>query len=308
MALPLVGRRSEVSDLEALAADTVRTGRATVLTITGEPGVGKTRLALELAGRPASRLGMRVLWSSCPPYGSAKPLAPVVDLVTDGLGIDPTAPRADADRPAPVSAGGHRRGDEDGPHAARAARVSQLLGLYELPARPAESEAGPTRARVIDQLLGAAGSVLRGLAAEQPLLVVLDDLQWANEAIISFVRQFPERVPDAPILVLALARDDLLERSPALAASGRGHLTVSLDPLDREAGIELIGEVCRARATTPRRCAAISLGLGPTAEQHMLDAAGGNPLLLEQLVHFLVETQVLVVCGRTAGEPTPSST
>ena len=95
MALPLVGRRSEVSDLEALAADTVRTGRATVLTITGEPGVGKTRLALELAGRPASRLGMRVLWSSCPPYGSAKPLAPVVDLVTDGLGIDPTAPRAD---------------------------------------------------------------------------------------------------------------------------------------------------------------------------------------------------------------------
>ena len=136
--------------------------------------------------------------------------------------------------------------------------------------------------------------MLRGLAAEQPLLVVLDDLQWANEAVISFVRQFPERVPDAPILVLALARDDLLERSPALAASGRGHLTVSLDPLDREAGIELIGEVLQStyndtslpRGELPRP--------GPTAEQHMLDAAGGNPLLLEQLVHYLVETQVLV--------------
>lgn len=303
MALPLVGRQSELTDLETLAADTVRSARTTVLTVTGEPGVGKTRLALELSGRPAARQGMRVLWASCPPYGSANALAPVVDLVADALGIDSAASRPDQTdllrarltEIAPAAG-------SDG--ARLLARISQLLGLYELPARPAESEAGPTRARIVDQLLGAVGSVLRGLATERPLLVVLDDLQWANEAVVAFVRQLPERVPDVPILVLALARDDLLERSPALAGSGPGHLTVSLDPLDREAGIQLIGVVLRSREESTGAPHGDAPRLGPTAEQRILDAAGGNPLLLEQLVHFLVETNALVeVDGRWRADP-----
>ncbi|MDQ6697156.1 MAG: AAA family ATPase, partial [Actinomycetota bacterium] len=303
MALPLVGRESELTDLESLAADTVCTSRTTVLTITGEPGVGKTRLAMELAGRPAARQGMAVLWASCPPYGSANALAPVVDLVADGLGIDAAAPRADQtdqlrSRLADIA-------PATGSDSTRLlARISQLLGLFELPARPAESEAGPTRARIIDQLLGAVGSVLRGLAAERPLLVVLDDLQWANEAVIAFIRQLPERVADVPMLVLALARDDLLERIPALAGSGPGHLAVSLDPLDRQAGIRLIGVVLQSREGPTAPSHEDPPRLGPSAEQRILDAAGGNPLLLEQLVHFLVETHALIDAeGRWRADP-----
>ncbi len=294
MALPLVGRQAEVADLETLAADTTQTSRTTLLTITGEPGVGKTRLALELAVRPVVRDGMRVLWASCPPYGSAKALAPLMDIVADGLDVDLAVP--------PVTQAEHLRsrlaqlGPGSGMDPARlTARVSQMLGLYDLPARPAENDAGPTRARVVDQLLGAVRAVLRALATERPLLVVLDDLQWANDEVIAFVRQLPDRLPDAPILVLALARDDLLERAPALAASGRGHLAVSLDPLSRDEAIELIGVVLAGRTGWTSQPPEGPVRLGPAGEQRILDAAGGNPLLLEQLVHFLVECHALVL-------------
>ena len=238
---PLVGRGAELADLTAVIERSVVATRPTVVVVTGEPGVGKTRLALELASSPMmANRRVRVLWASCPPYGSASTLGPLADLVRAALLVDVTAPRATQVARLRERAHATGCGDRVRPDAARV-RVSQLLGLYEVPARPAETDAGPTRARLVDQLLGAVRSVLFALTSEQPLFIVIDDVQWASDAVVTFLRHLPNRLPAAPIAVLALGRDDLLERNPALAAGGPRLVTVRLEPLSRMSAIALIG-------------------------------------------------------------------
>jgi len=306
---PLIGRTAELADLSAIVERSFVTARSTVVVVTGEPGVGKTRLALELSGAPVmARHGARVLWAGCPPYGAAGALSPLADLVRAALLVDPTQPRSEQVRRVEAQLE-VLTPHGDGGSVGLTARIAQLLGLYDLPSRPSDSEAGPTRARVVDQLLSAVRALLAALASERPLFIVIDDLQWASDPVITFLRQLPNRLGPAPVSVLALARDDLLERSPAFAVGGVGLAAVNLEPLDRRSAVELIGALLAGampdgggdgepgRAEDPPR-------LGPVAEQRILDAAGGNPLLLEQLVHYLIETgSVRLDGGRWSAAP-----
>jgi class 3 adenylate cyclase/tetratricopeptide (TPR) repeat protein len=281
---PLVGRDDELAVLAAEAERAFADGRAGVVAVTGEAGLGKTRLALELAitlwrSRPECEL----LWAGCDPYGGAGALDPLADLVRSAFGVETGDPRP---------AQHHRLAEGLGPVAAAVgadvavltARIAQLLGLAE-PGRGAADGGLPARARVADELVGAVRIVLEGLAATRPVLVVFDDLQWADDAVLGLLRQLAGRGPGRPLLAVALARE-----LPA-AADWPGP-ALALAPLDREAAARLLHGLL-AGPGDPAGVGAI----GPAAERRLLDAGGGNPLLLEELVRWLSETGAITEVG-----------
>jgi class 3 adenylate cyclase/tetratricopeptide (TPR) repeat protein len=279
--LPLVGRATEVAELRAQVGDALDGRRAELITVVGEPGVGKTRLAMELAVLLAAKPAIaQVLWVSCPPYGPGDDLAPLVDLVRAGLGV-----ATSASRPAQEALLGERiealAAGTPTDAALLRSRLSWLLGLRPAPSRTVDADTGPARAGGTDQQLGAVRAVLAHLASQRPLLVVVDDLHWAGPAVLRFLAQVPHSLSDHPIVVLGLARDDLLERRPNLAGVGAGRTTRALEPLSTEASAELVHVLLGAGAPDRR--------VGPTTLERLTAACGGNPLLLEQLVGYLVE-------------------
>ena len=186
-ATPFVGRRAE---LEVLAAawDQAAAGGRHLVVVTGEAGIGKSRLTVEAAWR-VRRDGGLVLFGRCD-QEAIVPYQPLVEAL-DGL-VAATPPDE-----LPFL------GDE------AMAELGAVLPSLDRPRRPA----GPDRAR----LFGAVTDLVAAVAKERPLLLVLDDLQWADDDTLLLVRHLLRRAGDAPVLVMAISRDHDLEPGHALA-------------------------------------------------------------------------------------------
>lgn len=237
---PLVGRAGELdallAELERATAD--RTCR--VVTILGEPGVGKSRLAAELvasAGDDALALEGR-----CLPYGTGITYWPLVEIAR-GLDLEEVL-AAEPD-------GELVRG-----------RILEAVGRAEARSRS-------------DELYWAIRRLLETLARERPLVLVLDDVQWAAPAFLDLVEYLAGWSRDAPILVCCLARPDLAEVRPSWTGS-----TIELGPLAREHARTLLENLAGP--------------LDPEAAEAVGRATGGNPLFLEEMLRMLVEDGVLV--------------
>ena len=167
------------------------------MTVLGGAGVGKTRLVLEAAGRlegdPA------VLVGRCLPYGNGSTFWPLAEVVRQvaGIGLEDPPEEARAKLAALL--------EEAVPEGALVAeRIGQLIGLEADPA-PIEEAAWST------------GRLLEALAAERPLVVVFDDLHWAEPTFLDLVERLGEGGREAPVLLVAVARPELLEQRPAWA-------------------------------------------------------------------------------------------
>jgi class 3 adenylate cyclase len=231
-----------------------RRGRS--LLILGDPGSGKSRLAAEVG----HRLDATVLLGRSPPFGQRLPLHALAEAVGAAVGIRPGMPNEEARRRADrfarstAPAGGAR---------AFSRRLRLLLGL--------EGESGQSREFVIEATQ-AARQAIETIAASRPVLIVLDDLQWADQDLLRLVTDLRRSPVEAQALVLALARSDL-----RLSGVAR----VELRAMDRDAMRALVGHV-----------------LGPAVAEEVLlpvlSRAEGNPLFLEESVGMLVEGGVLV--------------
>ncbi len=124
------------------------------------------------------------------------------------------------------------------------------------------------------------------LAAERPLVVVLDDLQWAQPPLLDLVEHIADWSRDAPILLIVLARQELLEVRPAWGGGKRSATSISLEPLDAEETAQLIDNLL-GRADVP-----------PTVFDRIRAAAEGNPLFVEELLEMLIDEGAL---ARTNG-------
>ena len=196
---PLVGRRAELAHLDAALARVAASGRAELVTVLGEAGIGKTRLVAELGRRGAP--DARVLSGRCPSYGEGMtfwPLRQVVAQAANGRTSDGLAADLGVD-PVIVQ------------------RLASAVGL----------EAGDAG----DEIADAAAALLAALARDRPLAVIVDDAHWAEPALLELVLELRERLSDAPVLLVCVARADLLDERPGWPAGGDGASTVRLGPL-----------------------------------------------------------------------------
>jgi predicted ATPase len=140
---------------------------------------------------------------------------------------------------------------------------------------------GDARSASADEIGWAFRKLLGAAAAERPLVVVFDDIQWAEERFLELVEQLALLSGDAPILLLCLARPELLDASP------RWPVALQLEPLSEPEAERLIDERLAGRP------------IGGDLRDRILRAAGGNPLFVEEMVAMLSETEGEVVVPAT---------
>ena len=206
------------------------------MTVVGEPGVGKSRLAAEFVGRVGSRA--RVVRGACLSYGEGITFWAVAQIVRELAGIRDDHSAAEArERVEP--------------------RIAQLIGLAE-------------GAATADQMMLAVASFLAAAAAERPLVVLVDDIHWAEPALFDLLEALPRMVGEVPLLFCCLARPELLEARPEWPVS------VRLEPLGE-------GEIDVLLA---------SLGASAEVRARLAHAAAGNPLFAEELLAWARENDL----------------
>jgi serine/threonine protein kinase/tetratricopeptide (TPR) repeat protein len=245
---PLVGRHGELRSLHETLARVVGTHSSRLVSIVGEPGVGKTRLVSEFAGAVAAQATLAT--TRCLPRPESDARQPLRDL------LGQLASGADWKTPSEVLEG------EDA--SAIGERVERLLGVRE----------GPVPA---DELPWVVRRYLSAVARERPLVVFFEDVHWAEPTLLELLEHVAEWTRESTLLLVCLARPELLDRRPDWGEGAEGALRLRLKPLsegDSRALIERLDKSC---------------GLTPAARSRILELAEGNPLFVEQMVALVRE-------------------
>jgi class 3 adenylate cyclase len=256
----MIGRGRELGILRGALDGAVAEDACVLVTVLGSPGVGKSRLTHEfLAGARDRAL---VLRGRCLPYGEGITWWPVAQLLRSAVGLS-----SEAD-PAVVQAG--LREILGGVASAELilARLSEPLGIAAEPAPR-------------DELVWAIRRLFERLASTRPLVVVLDDLQWAEPTLFDLVEHVAEWAHGVPILLLAMARPEILDSRPGWGGGMPNATTFLLEPL--------------ATAETEAMVDSLLEGalLPETARTRIAAAADGNPLYVEQVVEMLLDDGVV---------------
>src|SRR6266542_4367569 len=239
---PLVGRADE---LETLNASYASLAGATLVTVIGAAGLGKSRLTNEFLSRIDDA---RVLRGRCLSYGDGVSFWPVAEIVRAAADIRETDTVDDA-----RSKIARLFGDE--PDATLAfERVAAAVGLAEGAGSAEETFWGVRK-------------LLEALAADRPLVVVVDDCHWAAPAMLDLVEYVTGWAGAAPILLVCLGRPELSEARPSWPT------TIALEPLSEPESAELLANLAPE--------------LDEPLHERIREAAEGNPLYLEQLVALL---------------------
>ena len=252
---PFVGRSRAMAMLDQALEDAVEGGASVLVTILAPPGVGKSRLGETFA--TAVRGRARVLVAQTPSYGEGVTFSPLVELVTAAADV----PGADAE--AVASALRRRLADEsDGPSVAD--RLAQVLGVHEALAADAS---------------WAVRRLLEVLSSDRPLVVILDDAHWAEEPMLDIVESVVDRF-HGPLLVVCLARPELLDRRPTWAAGKLRTVTTTLPPLGPD--------------DTRRLAEGLLVDAPGSVIDRVCETSEGNPLFLEQLAGMLSDRGALI--------------
>ena len=252
LSAPLVGRESELELLENTYERVVRAGRAALVTIYGEPGVGKSRLAREFV---AGLEGATVLSGRCLPYGEGVTYWPLAEMVKASSGISDDDPLDDAHQKL-------RACCED-------EAVADLLGLAVGVLEALEGE------RSQQDIAWAARAWAEQLAQAQPLVLVFEDVHWGEEPFLELIEHLAA-VREAPLMLIALARPELLDLRPTWGGGRVRATTLELEPLQDEESAELVEAL------------AAQLDL-PFDLETVLAKTEGNPLFVEETVRMLAE-------------------
>ena len=266
---PLVGRDDDVAALETLYERVVAGGTPQLVTLVGEAGVGKSRLLIEferrlaeLPEKPAFRTGR------CLAYGSGIVYWALGEIVRAECGI------VDSDS-ADAAWGKLSRyvralsADDDSADQ-RAAMIGRLLGV-DVPPELVPEEENPERLR--EAFFSALRTGIEAIASRRPLVVAFEDIHWADDGMLDAIEYLAHWVR-APLMLVCLARDELLDRRPGWGDGSPAATRLLLDPLDQE----------QARALVTALIPASSEVIGAVAER-----SGGNPLFAEEMARRIAE-------------------
>jgi len=275
-ALPaaLVGRARELRQLldNVARATDERTGY--LVTVVGNAGVGKSRLVAEVVARLVQREGVRILRGRCLAYGAGITYWPLMDVVREDAGITSSDDRGAVLGKLSARLATLFSGDR---LPAVQARIALLLGLEPaaavLPNVPAE--------RIAVELSWGIRQYLEAIAAHETLVVVIDDLQWAEPAVLEVLGQVADRSSAVPVLLVCIARPELLERNPSWAASRSNASLLHLEPLDQLDTQTLLAQLLGIADVPPPVASLIT------------ERSAGNPLFCEEFLRMLIEAGYL---------------
>jgi pilus assembly protein CpaF len=264
-----VDRQQERLDIR-MVLDRAATGSGGILFITGAPGIGASRLASEVAGEAASK-GWLVLSGRCMEQELGAPYAPFREVLA-------TAIAGATNKTLQEAAGDH------GP------LLSQLAPSLRQKVRgmAAKPEVGADKLR--EQLFHAIFDFLAGVRANRPLLVVLDDLQWADDATVLLLRDLAERVAGSHMVVIGTCWDSELDTARPFGSMlsrllrRRRAQRIALGPLS-ERDVE---KIAAGAAETP---------LSPVQVVGIQAATDGNPLFVEHAALYMAESEIMLGGG-----------
>ena len=255
----MVGRAYQLrllSDMFVAAAD----DRACwLLTVLGA-AVGKSRLVAEFLATVGEQA--TVLQARCLSYGEGITYWPVAELLRQAAGLV----EADPPEVARAKLAGMLAGEEHAELLAQ--RLAGLLGLAE-----------PTHSP--EEFPWAVRRLFEALARERPLVVVLDDLHWAEPTLLDLVEHIADWSRDAPLLLCCLARPELLDARPSWGGGKRNAASIFLEPLGPTESERLVDHLLGQAA------------LSETARLRIVDTAEGNPLFVEELLGMLIDDGLL---------------
>ncbi|MFL5795863.1 MAG: adenylate/guanylate cyclase domain-containing protein [Actinomycetota bacterium] len=275
---PLIGRGEELAALRRHYRQAFTEHSARLVTVLGEPGVGKSRLLREFAGFVDAQPEL-VAWrrGHCLSYGQAAGFWALGEIIKAQAGIlesdDPLEVAAKLDAAVRAVAGDAAEREW------LKARLAPLVGL----ATAGEAPAGR------DESFMAWRRFLHLVAGQSPLILAIEDLHWADPALLEFVEQLPDQAGAADLLVVVTARPELLDRHPGWGAGRPDATAISLAPLDDEQTAMLLA-------------ALLGQSLLPAEVQSLLlERAGGNPLYAEEFARLLTDRGLLTRHGRLTG-------
>ena len=257
---PFVGRDRELRLLQDTFERMVAESEIQLVTIAGEPGVGKTRLLAEFRDWVDDRPEL-IFWRQgrCLPYGDGITFWALGEIVKAHAGIlESDAPEEASSKLTDAVAG---MDDEEWLHA----RLGLLVGL---------AGGGETDR---EGSFGAWQRFIEAVATSGPLVLLFEDLHWADDALLEFVERLVDWSSGLPILVLCTGRPELYETHPAWGGGKRNSTTVALSPLSPEDTSRLVAALLDAAV------------LPAETQSALLERAGGNPLYAEEYVRLFLE-------------------
>src|SRR5712692_5425070 len=302
---PLVGRTLELTLIHATYARVQAEQRPHLITLLGVPGIGKSRLVREFIQREeetaksASNIqrlvAPRVLRGRCPPYGEGITYWPLIEILRSLLKAQEGEERDEIEKRLvqivydTLTAA---KSSEDPAQVASALIRSTGSGLSNSDAPLISSERPDiqrsTHSKSTEQggpqvaLMRAWRVFLEALAGQGPLILVIDDMQWANEALLDLLEYLTDRITHAPILFICPARPDFFERRRDWGGGRRNFTTIVLEALTSDETSELISGLLDSR------------DLPEVFYYSIQSRAEGNPFFVEEIVRMLIDQGVLV--------------
>jgi class 3 adenylate cyclase/tetratricopeptide (TPR) repeat protein len=267
---PLVGRLQELGALDSLYERVVREGTSHLVTVVGEAGVGKSRLLREFEGRLAEHASApTVRTGRCLPYGSGIVFWALGEVLRAECGIVESDSSEQAWHKlrayvADLMGGNAKHSDRE------AALIGRLLGV-DVPPELGPEEDDPERLR--EAFLSALRRGIEAMATRRPFVIAFEDIHWADDGMLDAIEHLAQWVR-APLMLVCLARDELLDRRPSWGGGRRSATQLMLSPLSDEHSRALV------RALLPQ---------GEEVVPAVAERSGGNPLFAEEMARRIAE-------------------
>ncbi len=304
-----VGRTLELALMHATYARVQAERQPHLITLLGTPGIGKSRLVREFieseqtAAKCASCSGQlvapKVLYGRCPPYGEGITYWPLVEILRSLLQLHDEEDREviqnrliefiretlanvkSTEDPLQVAIAIMRSVGQN------TSRTAPRYGYSETRERERERQRS-TLSKNTEQpgaqmeLMRAWRILLEALAQQQPLIIIVDDLQWADEALLDLLEYLTDRISNVPVLFLCPARPDFFERKRDWGGGRRNFTTIALEALSKEESSELVDALLNSEE------------LPGVLRYTILNRAEGNPFFVEEIVRMLIDQGVLL--------------
>ncbi|GAC1401147.1 MAG: hypothetical protein NVSMB49_14920 [Ktedonobacteraceae bacterium] len=304
--VPIVGRLLELTLMHTTYARVVAERSPHLITILGVPGIGKSRLVREFIAREqesaksatSNESAPKVLQGRCPPYGESITYWPLVEILRSLLQVqedesnealqlrfmefvNETLTRGKRTESSEEIATTILRSIGQG----LSASTLDGQGTRERPRREYQRSThalGTKQSMTQVALLRAWRVLIEALAQVQPLTIVVDDLQWADEALLDLLEYLTERITAVPVLFLCPARPDFFDRRRDWGGGQRNFTTIELDALSTEESSELVDALLNTD------------DLPEVLRQTILARAEGNPFFVEEIIRMFIDQGFLI--------------